>query len=70
MVMFLLKKIKHKQEVRCVFAYSQTSLSKIRGSETDCELFDQEKCSICELCVLTCPTRAMEIRPTNQAFFE
>ncbi|MFA5906951.1 MAG: 4Fe-4S binding protein [Desulfobacula sp.] len=22
-------------------------------------MFDQEKCSVCELCVVTCPTRAM-----------
>jgi formate hydrogenlyase subunit 6/NADH:ubiquinone oxidoreductase subunit I len=33
-------------------------------------LFEQGKCSICELCVPACPTRAMKIRPTNQVFFE
>jgi Fe-S-cluster-containing hydrogenase component 2 len=33
-------------------------------------LFSQKKCSVCELCVPACPTRAMEIHPTNQAFFE
>lgn len=32
--------------------------------------FDQKKCSVCELCVPACPTRAMEVHPTNQAFFE
>jgi Fe-S-cluster-containing hydrogenase component 2 len=31
--------------------------------------FEQQKCSVCELCVPTCPTRAMTVRPTNQAFF-
>ena len=33
-------------------------------------IFDQEKCSVCELCVPACPPRAMEIRPSNQTFFE
>ena len=32
--------------------------------------FDQQKCSVCELCVNACPPRAMEVRPTNQLFFE
>ena len=32
--------------------------------------FNQKKCSICELCVPACPTRAMQIRPTNTIFFE
>ncbi len=32
--------------------------------------FDQKKCSVCELCVPACPPRAMELRPTHQAFFE
>jgi len=32
--------------------------------------YDQKKCSVCELCLLACPPRAMEIRPTNKAFFE
>ena len=32
--------------------------------------FDQQKCSVCELCVTACPPRAMEVRPTNQLFFE
>ena len=33
-------------------------------------IFDQEKCSVCELCVPACPPRAMEIRPADQTFFE
>lgn len=33
-------------------------------------VFDQQKCSVCELCVSACPPRAMEVRPTNQLFFE
>jgi formate hydrogenlyase subunit 6/NADH:ubiquinone oxidoreductase subunit I len=32
--------------------------------------FDQQKCSVCELCVTACPPRAMEVRPTDQLFFE
>lgn len=32
--------------------------------------FDQSKCSICQMCVPACPPRAMEVRPTNQLFFE
>jgi L-aspartate semialdehyde sulfurtransferase ferredoxin len=32
--------------------------------------FDESKCSVCELCVSACPPRAMEIRPSDQAFFE
>jgi Fe-S-cluster-containing hydrogenase component 2 len=31
-------------------------------------LFDQEKCSICELCVTACPPRAMEVRPIKDAW--
>jgi NAD-dependent dihydropyrimidine dehydrogenase PreA subunit len=31
--------------------------------------FDQQKCSVCELCVPACPTRAMSIRPVNSIFF-
>jgi Fe-S-cluster-containing hydrogenase component 2 len=31
-------------------------------------VFDQEKCSICELCLPACPTRAMEVRPIRDAF--
>ena len=33
-------------------------------------IFDQKKCSICELCVPACPPRAMEVLPTHQSFFE
>jgi ferredoxin len=33
-------------------------------------IFDQQKCSVCELCLPACPPRAMEVRPTNQLFFE
>ncbi|GAB6905469.1 conserved hypothetical protein [Desulfosarcina cetonica] len=33
-------------------------------------VFDQTKCSVCQLCVTACPPRAMEVRPTNQLFFE
>ena len=32
--------------------------------------FDQQQCIVCELCVTACPPRAMEVRPTNQLFFE
>ncbi len=32
--------------------------------------FDESKCSACELCVSACPPRAMEVQPTDQAFFE
>jgi formate hydrogenlyase subunit 6/NADH:ubiquinone oxidoreductase subunit I len=32
-------------------------------------IFDLQKCSICELCVPACPTRAMKVRPSNQTFF-
>jgi Fe-S-cluster-containing hydrogenase component 2 len=33
-------------------------------------VFDQEKCSICELCVPACPPRAMEVRPIRNALVE
>jgi L-aspartate semialdehyde sulfurtransferase ferredoxin len=33
-------------------------------------VFDQRRCSICELCVSACPPRAMEVRPTDQLFFQ
>jgi Fe-S-cluster-containing hydrogenase component 2 len=33
-------------------------------------VFDQQKCSVCELCVTACPPHAMVVRPTNQLFFE
>ena len=33
-------------------------------------VFDQQRCSICELCVSACPPRAMEVRPTDQLFFQ
>jgi NAD-dependent dihydropyrimidine dehydrogenase PreA subunit len=33
-------------------------------------VFDESKCSVCELCVAACPTRAMEVRPSDLAFFE
>jgi Fe-S-cluster-containing hydrogenase component 2 len=33
-------------------------------------IFNQKKCSICELCVPACPPRAMEVRPLTQVFFE
>ncbi len=32
--------------------------------------FDQEKCSVCELCVPVCPTRAMNVRPAASSFSE
>jgi len=32
--------------------------------------FNQKKCSVCELCVPACPTRAMEVHSINQTFFE
>ncbi|MEA3231063.1 MAG: 4Fe-4S binding protein [Thermodesulfobacteriota bacterium] len=32
--------------------------------------FEQEKCSVCELCVTACPVRAMDVTPSNQVFFE
>ena len=32
--------------------------------------FEQEKCYVCELCVPACPTRAMDIRPLGNDFFE
>jgi NAD-dependent dihydropyrimidine dehydrogenase PreA subunit len=32
--------------------------------------FDQKKCSVCELCIPACPTRAMVVRPTDKTFFE
>jgi ferredoxin len=28
-------------------------------------IFDNEKCSLCELCILTCPTRAMGLFSKN-----
>ena len=31
--------------------------------------FNQKKCSVCELCLPACPSRATEARPTNKAFF-
>ena len=33
-------------------------------------VFDQKKCSVCELCVPACPSRAMFVRPTSESFFE
>jgi len=33
-------------------------------------VFDESKCSVCELCVSACPPHAMEVRPSDQAFFE
>jgi ferredoxin len=33
-------------------------------------VFDQDKCSICELCVSACPPRAMEVRPIRNALIE
>jgi Fe-S-cluster-containing hydrogenase component 2 len=32
-------------------------------------VFDQTKCSICELCLSACPTRAMQISPSDQTSF-
>jgi ferredoxin len=32
--------------------------------------FDQQKCIVCELCISACPPRAMDVRPTDQLFFE
>lgn len=31
--------------------------------------FDQDKCSACELCVVTCPVKAMIASPKNENFF-
>jgi formate hydrogenlyase subunit 6/NADH:ubiquinone oxidoreductase subunit I len=31
--------------------------------------FDQQKCSLCELCITACPTRAMKTTPSIQTFF-
>jgi Fe-S-cluster-containing hydrogenase component 2 len=31
--------------------------------------FDEQRCSVCELCIPACPTRAMEARPVQQKFF-
>jgi len=33
-------------------------------------VFDQKKCSVCELCVPACPPRAMEARPIQNSYFE
>jgi L-aspartate semialdehyde sulfurtransferase ferredoxin len=33
-------------------------------------VFDKKKCSVCELCIRTCLTRAMKIQPTTEIFFE
>jgi Fe-S-cluster-containing hydrogenase component 2 len=30
--------------------------------------FEQKRCSVCELCIPACPTRAMEVRPIQQTF--
>jgi NAD-dependent dihydropyrimidine dehydrogenase PreA subunit len=32
--------------------------------------FEESKCSLCELCITACPTRAMSVRPINKMFFE
>jgi Fe-S-cluster-containing hydrogenase component 2 len=32
--------------------------------------FNQQRCSVCELCVTACPPRAMKIKPVGQIFFE
>jgi len=32
--------------------------------------FDQKKCSLCELCIPACPSRAMAVRPTRKIFFD
>ncbi len=32
--------------------------------------FKQKACSVCELCVTACPSRAMEATPINQSFFK
>jgi ferredoxin len=31
-------------------------------------VFDQDKCSVCKLCITACPPRAMVLRPTNGSF--
>ena len=33
-------------------------------------VFDQKKCSLCELCIPACPPRAMEARPITETFFK
>ncbi|MFO7645323.1 MAG: NIL domain-containing protein [Desulfosarcina sp.] len=50
-------------------AVCPTGALAIKRPEMSVE-FDQGKCSVCELCVTACPPRAMEVRPTNQLFFE
>ena len=34
-------------------------IDKIIPAKGEKVIFDKEKCSVCELCVVTCPTRAM-----------
>ena len=50
-------------------AVCPTGALYVKRPEMEVE-FDQQKCSVCELCVSACPPRAMEVRPTNQLFFE
>ena len=50
-------------------AVCPTGALYVKRPEMEVE-FDQQKCSVCELCVNACPPRAMEVRPTNQLFFE
>lgn len=52
----------------CTAVCPTGALSVIRP-EMEVE-FDQQQCIVCELCVTACPPRAMEVRPTNQLFFE
>jgi Fe-S-cluster-containing hydrogenase component 2 len=46
-----------------------TGALSIRRPEMEV-VFDQKKCSVCELCVPACPPRAMEARPIKNSYFE
>ena len=63
-----------RNEKKCTHCGSCTAVCPtgalcIKRPEMEVE-FDQQKCIVCELCVTACPPRAMEVRPTNQLFFE
>jgi ferredoxin len=50
-------------------AVCPTGALAIKRPEMEVE-FQQKKCIVCELCVTACPPRAIDVRPTNQLFFE
>ncbi len=33
-------------------------------------IFDQEKYSVCKLCITACPIRVMKVRPSDELFFD